>query len=95
MYLSFAQALSPIDGDKEEKDDSALPLITDAQIKDAYNTIKEISSSFDFDTLTMIMDSLKGYRFPDAELSRYEELKKAAAIPDWDKVAGIIDSYTR
>ncbi|MBO6137858.1 MAG: response regulator [Lachnospiraceae bacterium] len=94
MYRSFGKALNPIDGDEKPDKDPALPLIKDSQIKDAYNTIREISSSFDFDTLTMIMDSLKGYRFPDSERERYEALKVAAAIPDWDKLAGILDPDT-
>ncbi len=94
LYRSFGKSLSPIDGDEKQAPEDTLPLIKDAQIKDAYNTIREIASSFDFDTLTMIMDSLKGYRFPDSEKERYEALKAAAAIPDWDKLAGILDSDT-
>ena len=91
LYRSFADSLKMIDGDEPKSSESELPLIKDAQIKDAYNTIKEISSSFDFDTLTMIMDSLALYRFPDSEKSRYEALKKAAAIPDWEKINEVIE----
>ncbi|MBR2216071.1 MAG: response regulator [Selenomonadaceae bacterium] len=89
LYRSYAPHLSPLlqqeDTDSEEK-----PLIDPAELSEAYETLREITASFDFDSLQFVMDSLAGYRLPETETERYAALKKAAREPDWIELAKIL-----
>jgi hypothetical protein len=52
-----------------------------------------VQSNFDFDTLTIMMESLKGYRIPKEERERYTRLKQYAARPEWDKIEKLLQEF--
>ena len=63
---------------QKEKEDSDKPLISDDELAEAYETLKEISASFDYDSLQFVLKSLEDYRLPEKEIERYKKLKIAA-----------------
>ncbi len=84
LYRTYAEKLSPLV--KDNSDDENKPLIEPDALAEAYETLREVSASFDYDTLTFVLQSLEDYRLPDEEKKKFKSLKDAAAKLDWDKI---------
>ena len=93
LYRTYLERLAPLR--KKEPDDREKPLIDREQLTEAYETLREVTSSFDYDSMKFVMDSLAEYRLPPEEQERCRALRQAAAIPDWDRMkAALQDSGT-
>ena len=88
LYISFADKLSPLI--EVEEDDSGKPLIDDALLAEAYEALKEMSASFDYDSVQFVLQSLEDYRLPDAEKEKFSKIKDAASKPDWETLAKLV-----
>ena len=88
LYISFADKLAPLL--KAEEDDSNKPLISDDELAEAYETLKEISASFDFDSAMFVIASLEGYRLPDEEKEKFLQVKSAVSKPDWETLKNLL-----
>ena len=84
LYLAYAFKLAPLTKKRTEEDER--PLIDGAALTEAYETMRDIALSFDYDSMLMVMDSLEQYRLPPAETARYESLLTAIKKPDWNMV---------
>lgn len=89
IYRNFAEKLAPLI--EVEKEDSDKPLISDDELAEAYETLKEISASFDYDSLQFVLKSLEDYRLPEKEIERYKKLKIAAEKLDWESVNSVLN----
>lgn len=89
LYISFADKLAPLL--KAEEDDSHKPLISDDELAEAYETLKEISASFDFDSAMFIIASLETYRLPDKEKEKFSQIKSAVSKPDWETLKNLLE----
>ena len=87
LYRSYLKKLSAL---IEVEDDESKPLIDSAQLAEAYQTLKEVSASFDYDTASFVMNSLADYRLPESERERYKDLKNAVEKLDWETVNRLI-----
>ncbi len=87
QYRALGEALSPLVSDGEDED---LPEMPAEQLEEAYAAIRELAEVFDYDSVLFIMDSLEGYKAPEAEKERFAELKKAVAKPDWDMIKNVL-----
>ncbi|MBR1859419.1 MAG: response regulator [Selenomonadaceae bacterium] len=90
LYLSYAAKLAPLC--KVEDDNADKPLIDDDALAEAYETMREVAASFDYDSLVFVFQSLDDYRLPDSEVERYKALKNAAAKLDWDKINSLLNN---
>ena len=88
LYLSYAEKLQPMI--KVEDDDTDKPLIDDAQLGEAYESMKEIAAAFDYDSMQFIFESLDAYKLPDTEIERYRQIKDATEKLDWEKVIDLL-----
>ena len=88
LYISFADKLAPLTA--VEEDDSDKPLIDDAQLAEAYESLKEIAASFDYDSVQFVIQSIEEYRLPDAEKEKCEQIKSAASKPDWETLSKLV-----
>ena len=84
LYISFADKLAPLI--KVDEDDENKPPIDDDALAEAYETMREVAQSFDYDSMQFVIQSLEEYRLPPDESKRFSEIKTAAAKPDWEKV---------
>ena len=86
----MAKDLEPLneEGDLGENDDR--PLITLDELSEAYTAISEFYSSLDFDSIVNIVESLKGYRFPEDEATRLDAIIKAVDNYDYELIPRII-----
>ena len=60
--------------------------ISRAQLKDAYQSIIEVSKSLDYDTLTFILDSLRNYRLPESDRKITRSIGEMAYKLQWDEI---------
>ena len=88
LYLSYQAKLAPLY--KVEEDDSNKPLIGDDELAEAYETMREVAASFDYDSMMFVIQSLDDYRLPKEEIERYQKIKSAAMKPDWEKVRELL-----
>ena len=89
LYRTYAEKLSPLI--KTDDDDSDKPPIDDDALAEAYETLREVATTFDYDTLMFVIQSLEEYRLPDGEREKFKVLKDAAAKLDWEKISKIIN----
>ncbi|MBQ8946647.1 MAG: response regulator [Lachnospiraceae bacterium] len=91
LYRELTDRLRPLvmdDGGKTDKSDGKP--ISEAELKDAYDALKEMSLGLDHDGFGFILDSLGEYRLPEEDLDRYNRLRSAARKFDWDQIGSIL-----
>jgi len=89
LYLTYAEKLKPLI--KVEDDDADKPLIDDAELAEAFESMKEIASAFDYDSMQFVFESLDAYKLPDAEIERYKKIKDATEKLNWEKVLELLN----
>ncbi len=90
LYLTYAEKLQPLM--KVEEDDDDKPLIDDAELAEAFESMKEFSASFDYDSMQFVFESLDTYKLPENEVERYRKIKDATEKLEWEKVIELINS---
>ncbi len=88
MYRKIFEGLKDMN---EAPEDLSLPLMDEAQLKDALTSIKELSQSYDYDSIKYIIDTINSYRFPEGYAERILRLKEAVRNADWDKINKALD----
>ena len=88
LYISFADKLAPLI--KVEVDDSTKPPIDADQLAEAYETMKEVAQTFDYDSMQFVIQSLEEYKLPTEDAKKFAAIKIAAEKPDWEKVLGLL-----
>jgi len=89
-YRALGAGLAPLLA--RDTDDAGLPPIDAAQLRDAYDAIREFAEAFDFDSVAFTVNSLRGYRIPDGERARCDRLSHAVENYDWDKLGEILSN---
>ena len=89
LYMSYEAKLAPLC--KIEEDDSDKPLIEDEALAEAYETMREVAASFDYDSMMFVIQSLDDYRLPENEADRYKQIKDATAKLDWEKIKKLLN----
>lgn len=89
IYRDFSEKLSPLI--EVEEDNSDKPLISDEELAEAFEAMKEISASFDYDSLQFVLKSLEEYRLPEKEIERYKKIKNFAAKLDWESIISTLN----
>ena len=88
LYSIVIHTLSSVPGiDQEEAIESEEMIdIGKAQLKDAYQSIIEVSKTLDYDTLTFILDSLRNYRLPENDRKMTKSIGEMAYKLQWDEI---------
>ncbi len=93
LYSIITYSLSQVPeiAGKEEKEEDEKPkeAITPSQMKDAYQTIIEVSKTLDYDTLTFILDSLKKYSLKDEDAKIMRRIGEMAYKLQWDEIGNL------
>ena len=89
LYRSYAKKLeSLIHTDAANDEDK--PLITDYDLAEAFDAMKDAAATFDYDTLMFVFESLDEYRLPEKEAERYKKIKNAAADLNWEEIKKLL-----
>ena len=89
LFAIVKHTLSEVPGigtDQEISDDEDMVDINKAQLKDAYQSIIEVSKTLDYDTLTFILDSLRNYRLPESDRKLTRSIGEMAYKLQWDEI---------
>lgn len=89
LYEAFREKLSPLG--EEEADESEKPLIGADELEEAVGAIREMAASFDEESIRFVFEELKEYRMPEDKKAWMEEIRRAAARLDWDKVKDLLE----
>ena len=90
-YRALGAALSPLYAPaKNAQDDKELPIISENELREAYNSIRECAMSLDSEGALYALDYLNGFRLPESERQRSEQLRDAVNDFDWDRVNEIL-----
>ncbi len=76
-YKSYIEKLDPL----YKKDDA--PEIPIDELHDAYEAIKEFASMFDSDSIDGIIAMLRGYKIPESEAEKFNQIATCADGADW------------
>ena len=88
LYRNFDEVLKFLQDKKV--DDADKPLIDDAQLAEAYEALKEIAASFDYDNAQFILQELENYRLPENEIDKYKKIKSAVENLDWEQTNNLL-----
>ena len=94
MYSEIEKEMSQIPeiSGKDKEEDIDKPLISEHQLMDAYNTILEVCSMLDYDTLIFILDSVNTYRVSGEDDAIIKKIGKLAYKLDWDGISKLVSS---
>ena len=94
-YRALGDRLAPLLTSNGEPDGEEKPLISDEELRDAYDGIREFAANLDIDSVCYVMDSLSACRVPDAERGRVDALRRAVSTYDWDRIHEILSQLGR
>ncbi len=89
--LAYEDSAKAQDGTKDAKDK---PLISDDDMKEAYERLQEACNSYDYDSVADIVSKLEEYRFPEDEAARFEAIRSAVDNFDYDQIPQVIAEKT-
>ena len=90
-YRALGAALSPLYAPaKNAQDEKELPLISENELCEAYNSLRECALGFDAEGAVYALDYLNGFRLSESEMQRVEQLRSAVNDFDWDRVNEIL-----
>ena len=89
-YQSLGAALEPLRELEEKPEEDTRPLISEADLKEAYETLAEFCATFDYDSVVNVVESLDNYRIPEDEATRCDAIKRAVDNFDYDLIPGIL-----
>ena len=92
LYRSYLDRLSQIE---EKEDASGLEDIDESTLTDAYSAILEMSEIMDYDSVEMVLDSLKKYKMPPEDRDTFREIGRKLIELDWDAMAQIVRNKIR
>ena len=77
-------------GDTAGKEDR--PEISDSELRDAYEALKDAVSQMDYDAVEMLLSELDTYALPTPDAEKLRYLKKALKTVDWDTLERITNA---
>lgn len=91
-YRKLASSLEPLNAEEEQDaGEDTRPLISGEHLSETYAALSKSCAAFDFDSVARLAESLRAYRMPDNEATRYDMLMKAVDNFDYDLIPGILD----
>ncbi|MBQ9564292.1 MAG: response regulator, partial [Synergistaceae bacterium] len=88
-YRSLGASLSPLYAPVKRADEE-LPLISDDELREAYDSIRDFAASFDSDSMADALEYLDGFRIPEGERERVEQIRRAVDGFDWNRINEIL-----
>ena len=87
----YAPAKNPQKGNENDRTIiNDLPIISENELREAYNSIRECALSLDTEGAVYALDYLEGFRLSESDMNRVEQLRRAVDDFDWDRVNEIL-----
>ncbi|MCR4817330.1 MAG: response regulator [Fretibacterium sp.] len=86
-YRALGTALSPLyTSAGNERNEKGLPLISEKELRDAYDSIREFAAGLDPDSVNYVLNRLSEFLLPEDDRERVEQLRRAISNLDWDRI---------
>ena len=72
-------------------DGSTKEPMTAEELQEAYEALKELAATFDYDSVQFVLEDLAGKEPPASEKEHYEAVCKAAKKPDWMELQKLLE----
>ena len=89
-YRALGAALSPLYAPAKKEQDKDLPLISEAELQEAYESLRDFATNLDKESAEYAIGYLDDFRIPEEEQERVERLRDAVRNFDWDRVKEIL-----
>jgi len=86
-YEKYKEKLSRL---HDETDISDKPVISEEELKEAYDALSDVIPQMDYDSVEMIMDNLTEYALPQEDDTKVKEMFKMLRTFDWDGLEAFI-----
>ncbi len=86
-YIRFKEKLKKIE---DEEDDGDKDMIPDDMLKDAYSALSDVIPQMDYDSVEMILESLKEYALPKEDNEKIKEAQRMLKVLDWEGMETLI-----
>ena len=81
-----------MEGSEESDEDGDKPAIKESELKDAYGSMAEACKGLNYDTMELILDSLKDYKLPEKDKENIRKIKEYLKMLDWENIGKITES---
>ncbi|MBQ6903975.1 MAG: hypothetical protein IJQ26_05590, partial [Lachnospiraceae bacterium] len=84
-YRQMTEILEPYFGalQQEETDDTGLPGMEAEDLQELYEAVGEFAEIYDADGILRLLQQTDGYRVPEADRKKLEEIRKCVNNSDW------------
>ncbi len=89
LYRSYSEKLSPLI--KKDSHNLKKNPIEPDELAEAYETLREVTKNFDYDSLEFVLQSLEEYELPTGDAEKFSKLKAAAEKLDWEEIKLLLD----
>ncbi len=89
-YLRFKDTLDRLGKEKKDDEDDKEPISED-ELRDAYEALKEVIPQMDYDAVETILEDVTRYSLPEKDSEIIEEIRKNLKLFDWEKLEEIIN----
>ena len=86
-YMVFKEKLKDLHDNDEGSDKEK---ISEDELKDAYEALREVIPQMDYDAVEMIIDQLKEYKLSSEDEKLVKEIEKKLRVFDWDGMEAIV-----
>ena len=77
---------------EKQKDDKSLPEISDEELCELYDGIKEFAESYDQDSIINLLQQTESYCIPASEEERMKQIRRFVQISDWSGLNDLMKS---
>ena len=88
-YRALGAALSPLYASAKATNEE-LPLISDDELRETYDSIRDFAANFDSDSMAYALEYLDGFRIPEGEQERVQQLRSAIEGFDRSRINEIL-----
>ncbi len=88
LYISYIEIFDPLF--EHEENNLNKPQISEDELAEAFEAMKEAAANFDDDSLNFVLQSLQEYKLPPDVVDRYREIKEALTNLNWDKINSLL-----
>jgi signal transduction histidine kinase/CheY-like chemotaxis protein len=92
QYLAFSEKLEKLHAN--ERSTENLKMISEDELREAYEALTEVISQMDYDSVEMIMNQLSEYALPEEDAKKMEQLTRMLKSFDWDGMEELINQPT-
>lgn len=90
-YKSYKDVLAKLEETKEDKTNNQdKDFISDEELQDAFNAIKELVPQMDYDGIDVILNQLNEYKLKEEDEENVAQLQKYLKLFDWDRMEELL-----